>query len=353
MDHAQLSSVRKTGFVYVLIAISSGAVFAIVIANLVTRQLRLLVAGAKRMAEDRLDEPVPVITKNDVGVLARAFNTAMSRLASSRAALLKARNEFEAEVRERRRAEERIQEANRAISAANENLKQFAYAVSHDLQEPLRGISAYSQLLKKRYAGKLDEDADEFIGYISDGADRMQRLIKAVLSYSRAGAPGGEPASVVDCNMALAGALENLDTAIGDSGAEVDVARLPFVRAHEVAVTQLFQNLIGNAIKYSGPAKPAIRISAERTGSTCTFRVSDNGIGISPEHHQRIFRIFKRAHASGYPGEGVGLAICSKIVEQYAGRIWVESEAGKGADFYFTLPAADEKTGPSQASPAA
>jgi signal transduction histidine kinase len=339
-DNQQLASMRRTGLIYVGIAITSGAILAILVANLVTRQLRLLLGGARRMAEDKLDEPVPIIANNDVGVVAQAFNKAMERLAAERAQLVNARNELEAEVRERRRAEDRLRAANAAITSANENLNQFAYAVSHDLQEPLRAVRAYSQLLPKKYNAVLDEEGREFLGYIHDGAERMQNLIKALLKYSRSGAPGGEEPAVVDTNDALATALENLAAAIEDTGAEVRAVPLPRVRAHAVAVAQLFQNLIGNAIKYSGPRKPLIAVAADQNGCICTFAVKDNGIGIPADQQGRIFKIFKRAHAEEYPGEGVGLAICSKIVEHYGGRIWVESQEGEGSTFRFTLPAA-------------
>jgi signal transduction histidine kinase len=338
-DRTQLAGLRRTGLLYALIAVVFGGVLATLLANGITRQLRLLLAGTERLKHDNLDEPVPIVTENDVGAVARAFNSAMNALKRERAARMKARAELEAEVRERRRAENELKEANRAMMTANESLRQFAYAASHDLQEPLRGVAAYSQLLKKRYSGKLDSDADEFIGFIASGADRMKLLIKGLLDYSRAGGPGEEPPAEIDASSALASAIANLSLAIDNSGAEIIASDLPVIRAHHIALVQLFQNLIGNAIKYAGPERPVIRITGLTQNGYCEISVQDNGLGISQEQHKRIFGIFKRAHGSDYPGTGVGLAICSKIVERYGGRIWVESEPGHGATFRFTLPA--------------
>ena len=202
-DQAQILGLRRTGVIYTLIAVISGAVFAIILASAITRQLRLLMAGTGRLAEDRLDEPVPVVTDNEVGVVAAAFNEAMAKLGQQRSELVRAHDALEAEVAVRRRAEHELLTANRAILNANESLRQFAYAASHDLQEPLRSVAGYSELLRRRYAGRLDDDADVFIGFIHSGARRMENLIKALLDYSRAGAPGGEPAHDVDTQETL------------------------------------------------------------------------------------------------------------------------------------------------------
>jgi light-regulated signal transduction histidine kinase (bacteriophytochrome) len=331
LDHEQVSDLRNTGLIYLAIAVMSGAVFAVMLATALTRQLRLLLAGTQRLANDHFEVPVPVIAENDVGEVAEAFNTAMEKLRVQRSALMQAHGDLKA--------------ANQAILSANESLRRFAYAASHDLQEPLRSVSGYSELLHKRYGGQLDADASEFIDYIHNGATRMQNLLRALLEYSRAG-PRGEAARV-DTSVALRTALDHLEIAIADSCARIDVGTLPHVQAHEVAVVQLFQNLIGNAIKYSGPDSPAIHIRAERDGAWWRFSVRDEGAGVDPRNHERIFGIFKRAHGPEYPGTGVGLAICSRIVEGYGGRIWVESELGAGATFWFTLPAADAAAGAS------
>ncbi|HET8550469.1 MAG TPA: ATP-binding protein [Bryobacteraceae bacterium] len=338
-DRAEIAKLRNTGLIYFGIAIISGATFAIMLGTALTRQLRLLLAGTQRLAEDNFNEPVPIIAENDVGQVAEAFNTAMQKLRAQRSALMQ--------------AHEGLRAANQAILSANESLRRFAYAASHDLQEPLRTVSGYSELLHDRYSGALDADATEFIDYIHNGATRMQNLLKALLEYSRAG-PRGEPARV-DANTALRTALEHLEVAIKDSNAAVNAATLPLVWAHEVAVVQLFQNLIGNAIKYAGDKAPVVHVWAERDAGSWRFAVKDEGPGIDPRNHERIFGIFKRAHGPEYPGTGVGLAICTRIVEGYGGRIWVESTLGRGATFWFTLPAADapdtrDSAHPNQAS---
>ncbi|HBA59539.1 MAG TPA: hypothetical protein DCZ92_01690 [Elusimicrobia bacterium] len=229
--------------------------------------------------------------------------------------------------------------AEAEIRRSNESLEQFAYVASHDLQEPLRVMGSYSELLGRRYQGKLGSDADEFIGYIVDGAKRMQNLINDLLTYSRVGCAdknGGE----VDCNAALARVLSGMRNAIAESGAAVTHDSLPVLTGCESDFVQLFQNLISNGVKFRGPGAPRVHIKAERQGSDWLFSVKDNGIGLEPQYKDRIFVIFKRLHAKNdYPGTGIGLAVCKKIVEAQGGRIWVESEPGKGAAFYFTLPA--------------
>lgn len=339
-ERAQVNQIRRTGYIYTALAIIAGGLLAFFLANQITRQLRLLLMGTQRLAEDRFDVPVPVVTDNDVGVVTRAFNHALMRLDSTRLQLLTTQANLEAEIRERRTTEARLQDANRALVHANEGLTQFAYAVSHDLQEPLRSVTGYSELLQRRYVGKFDQDADEFIAYIHDGAQRMQRMIKALLDYSRAASHEPETRVDVDCNLALAMALENLEITIEATSAKIRALPLPSVCVHEVAVVQLFQNLIGNAIKYAGTVTPEISISAERSERFWTISVRDNGIGIAPEHHKRIFGIFKRVPGKNYPGAGVGLAICTKIVENYGGSISVISEVGRGSEFRFTLPEA-------------
>lgn len=231
------------------------------------------------------------------------------------------------------------------LARSNRDLEQFAYVASHDLQEPLRMVAAYTQLLAERYRGKLDADADKFIGYAVEGALRMQTLIQDLLAFSRVG-HNGTGSKAADCNRIVGEALLNLHTAIEESGAEVTHDPLPAVAAEHAQLIQVFQNLIGNAIKFHGPEKLTVHISAERHDAQWLFSVADNGIGIAPEYHEVIFAIFQRLHGrSEYAGNGVGLAICKKIIEHYGGRIWVKSEPGKGCTFQFTLPAvpADEK----------
>jgi len=224
------------------------------------------------------------------------------------------------------------------LARSNKELEQFAYVASHDLQEPLRMITAYTTLLAKRYQGKLDKDADEFIAYAADGAKRMQGLIQDLLTYSRVGTKGKEFA-LTDCESVLQTILTGLKAAIDESGAVVTHDPLPTVMADAGQIGQLLQNLIGNGVKYRNSMAPQIHVSCRRNGSEWIFSVRDNGIGIDPKYGEKIFVIFQRLHTrQEYEGTGIGLAVCKKIVERHKGRIWVESRLGQGATFYFTIP---------------
>jgi PAS domain S-box-containing protein len=223
------------------------------------------------------------------------------------------------------------------LKRSNEELSQFAYIASHDLQEPLRMVSSYTQLLAQRYMGKLDPDADDFITFAVDGAMRMQRLIQDLLAYSRVGTSQMD-VTLVSSETALQSAVRNLGTAIEDSGARVTSGALPDVEADETQLVQLFQNLIGNAVKYRGPAPPEVHISARRKVGQWQFLVKDNGLGIEEQYHERIFGMFQRLHnRTEFSGTGIGLAICRKIVERNGGAISVASELGGGSAFCFSL----------------
>ncbi len=240
---------------------------------------------------------------------------------------------------ESRKAQEAIQRSNAELRQANLELEQFAYSASHDLQEPLRMVGIYTQMLKKKYEGRLDSNADEYIGYTIEGATRMEQLIRDLLLYTRSTALKQPPDTAVDANAALSRALANLRALIEESAAVIEHQALPQLHMHPVHLQQLFQNLIGNALKYRGDDPPRIAVQAEREPDAWRFSVADNGIGIDKPYAEHIFGIFKRLHHTGeYSGTGIGLAICKKIVESYAGRIWVQSELGRGATFFFSIP---------------
>jgi len=250
-----------------------------------------------------------------------------------------ANEKLEKEILERKAAEEALAEKAAELERSNAELEQFAYVTSHDLQEPLRMVASFTQLLAKRYKGKLDSDADEFIGYTLDGVTRMHQLIKDLLVYSRVRTRGKE-FEATDSSAVLVQVLADLKVAIEEAGATVTSTPLPLVMADSTQLGQLFQNLIGNALKFRSAELPRIHLSANCNGKEWIFSVSDNGMGIEPQYAERIFVIFQRLHGKDeYPGTGIGLAICKKIVERHGGRIWVESQPGRGSAFYFALPA--------------
>ena len=231
-----------------------------------------------------------------------------------------------------------LRQATRELQRSNAELEQFAYVASHDLQEPLRMVTSYLQLLERRYKANLDQDASDFIAFAVDGAARMQTLIQDLLTYSRVGTRGVsfEP---TDSQAVLDQVLMNLEVAIAESDAEISFGSLPSLSADTSQMAQLLQNLIGNAIKFRGDSPPRIRVEATRESDDWRFSVQDNGIGIDPRYSDRIFQVFQRLHGIGqYPGTGIGLAVCKKIVERHQGNIWVESQPDAGATFFFTIP---------------
>ena len=230
------------------------------------------------------------------------------------------------------------QRALEALERSNRDLQQFAYVASHDLQEPLRMVSSFVRLLGDRYKGKMDADADEFIHFAVDGATRMQRLVDDLLAFSRVSSRA-RPPEITDANAVMREVLANLRPAIAEAKADVQVAELPVLPADASQLAQVLQNLVANAIKFRGTATPRVQVSARRDGADWHFTVADNGIGIDMAHAGRLFQIFQRLHRDEYPGTGIGLAVCKKIVERHGGRIWLESEPGKGCTFHFTLPA--------------
>lgn len=290
-------------------------------------------------------------------MIQRGYRDAVASL-RRRADELDAMNlQLQAEVSERRKAERDLKELNESLEQkvrertaeaedrskeldrSNSELRQFAYVVSHDLQEPLRMVKSFLQMLQDRYGQKLDSQADEFIGYAVDGASRMHRLIIDLLEYSRVGT-AEKAFEKTDLSAALKDALSNLKLAVEENGAVVTSDPLPVLWADPVQMALLFQNLVGNAVKFKREVPPRIHVSADLKGKEWVLGVRDNGLGIEKEYFERIFIIFQRLHSrSEYPGTGIGLAVCKKIVERHGGTIWVESEPGKGSVFYFTIPA--------------
>ena len=310
---AQKSASESTRLV--VIASILGICLSLLVAVLVTLNisppLRRLTVTADRIAAGELIEPTPSHRRDEIGSLSRAV-TKMVRTLNQQAGDLK---------------------------RSNGDLEQFAYIASHDLQEPLRMVSGFTGLLQRRYAGKLDADADEFIGFAIGGVNRMQELINDLLSYSRVGREDVS-AKPVDMQVVVDQALANLQTAIEERSALVSRGPLPTVLANQGMLVRVFQNLIGNALKFCKAERPIVRIAAEHHGTEWVFSVADNGIGIDAQYRDRIFLIFQRLHQQGeYAGTGIGLAVVKRIVERNGGRIWLESEPGKGTTFFFTLPA--------------
>jgi signal transduction histidine kinase len=263
---------------------------------------------------------------------------------------------IEQEIRERKQAEASLKQLNEQLEArvqqrtadlkeanvnllySNRELEQFAYVASHDLQEPLRAVNSYAQLLGRKYQGSLDAKADKYLGYIMEGATRMQQLINDLLEFSRVGTRAKE-LKLTACEVVLSQVLMNLKVAIAECQAVVTHDPLPTIMGDEIQLMQLFQNLISNAIKFHREEPPCVHISVVQQQNDWVFSVRDNGIGMEPEYFERIFTIFQRLHSRAeYPGTGIGLAVCKKIVERHGGRIWVESELEVGTTFYFTIP---------------
>lgn len=352
-----ISSALVAIFCFVLIMILS----YMILTTWVTRPIYDLIETIKKIRTDsNLGSRVKVQSEDEIGILGTAFNQMVDELHYSREEILKQNQQLEQKVAERtvqlseinelleqdiiKRQQTEVELAKRAEELANSNaeLKQFAYIASHDLKEPLRMISNYLQLLKRRYKESLDEKAMEYIDTTVDGASRMHRLIDDILDLSRVGTHNFE-FQMISCNEVLEQVIANLEVMINESGVKIECGQLPVVYADFSQLSRLFQNLIVNAIKFRSKEEPHIVIHSERMENAWKFAIKDNGIGIDPIYLERIFLIFQRLHTrSEYPGTGIGLAICKKIVERHGGLIWAESELGKGSVFCFTIP--DQKS---------
>lgn len=296
----------------------------------VLRGVRALVGAAHRVAGGDLRARTGLAHHaGEVGQLAGAFDEMAGALEQREA--------------ERNRAEEQLKRSIEDLARSNAELEQYAYAASHDLQEPLRMVASFTKLLEIRYQGKLDAEADEYIAFAAEGASRMHMMIQELLTYSRVGSRGKEPAPV-EMETVLERALAGLTPAVTAAGAAVTHDRLPAVQGDDEQLYLLFRNLIDNALKFRGEKPPRIHISAREDGGGWLFLIRDDGIGIDAQYADRAFVLFQRLQArERYPGTGAGLALCKKIVERHGGRIWVESAIGAGATFYFTLPAANRR----------
>lgn len=320
---ASLRTLAVTSLVLGITGTAAVAGFGIAFVISTSRPIRDLTYATAELASGRLDHKVPIDRNDEFGILANSFNTMTEELART--------------ITLHKQAEEELTRYSRQLKRSNEELQHFAYVASHDLQEPLRMISSYLQLIEKRYKGKLDKDVDEFINYAVDGANRLQTMINALLEYSRVDTRG-RPFEPTDCEAILERAISNLEVAIRESKATITHTSLPTVMADGTQLLQVFQNLMANAIKFRGSDVPRIHISADREEKEWVFSVRDNGIGIESEYKKQLFNIFKRLHGREYPGVGLGLSICKKIVNRHGGRVWLESEPGKGSIFYFTVP---------------
>ena len=329
-----------------LLAIAIGFFFvvaglALVLRNTAIRPVHLLAGEARLVAGGDFGHEVAQTGPREIRGLAADVNTMRLRILRELATV--------------QEANEALAEHAAELQRSNAELEQFAYVASHDLQEPLRKVTSFCQLLQRRYGGQLDERADQYIDFAVDGAKRMQVLINDLLAFSRAGR-SAEELGPVACDAALATATANLSTQIAEAGAVIEAGPLPVVRGQLTLLSVVFQNLIGNALKFTGEQPPRIVITAERDGAFWSFSVTDNGIGIEPQYADRVFLIFQRLHErAAYPGTGIGLAMCRKIIEYFGGRIWLDTGVAEGARFRFTVPAlsADETskpTGPDDAS---
>ena len=315
-----------------LISLAVAFLMSVWLQGAITKPILAVTEVARQvMARRDFSLRVRKTTDDEIGYLVEAFNDMLAEIARRAEALQASHRSIET-------ANQELASQATELKRSNADLEKFAYVASHDLQEPLRMVSGFADLLQRRYRGQLDKDAHEFITYMIDGAARMRRLVDDLLALSRVATRGGNFVEF-EAQAALQHTLSNLHVAISESGASITHDPLPKVTADPGQLEQLLQNLIGNALKFHSGQPPRVHVGVRDAGDHWEFSVRDDGIGLDPQYADRIFEIFQRLHAKDeYPGTGIGLAICKKIVERHRGRIWVESEEGKGATFYFTIP---------------
>ncbi|MFY9307928.1 MAG: ATP-binding protein [Bacteroidia bacterium] len=309
-------------FIIVLTVESSGLLLTISISIRISRGIKEIMRIAEKVAKVDFSERAKIYSNDEIGRLANSFNRMTDDLKET--------------IEKKTDVEHELKQTTSELIRSNQELEQFAYIASHDLQEPLRMITSYVQLLENRYKDKLDEDAKEFIGFAVEGTHRMRGLILSLLEYSRVNKV--RPFEIMNLNHIVSNVLKDLDTQIRENSALISVGELPAIYGDPVLITQLFQNIISNAIKFRSHSNPLIDISFSFNEKEFVFLIKDNGIGLSKEYFQKIFVLFQRLHTKDkYPGTGIGLALCKRIVEHHGGKIWVESEEHKGASFYFTI----------------
>ena len=341
LTHASNARARAVERRTKLLVVALAAVVAILVAAAslrigrgITRSIAGLREGTEVVGAGNLDHRIGYQAQDEIGALARSFDRMTQRLKE----VTVSREALAEEVEAHKRTEEKLRRTMAELARSNADLDQFASVASHDLQEPLRIVSSYVQLLAKRYRGRLDTEADEFIEFAVDGARRMQQLIRDLLSYARVGTRG-KPFAAVAADQAADEAIGNLGGMAARHEAEVSRDGLPTVTADRTQLVQLFQNLISNGIKFHADRPPKVHVSARRSDGGWTFSVRDNGVGIDGKYADRIFAMFQRLHTrQEYPGTGIGLAVCKRIVERHGGRIWFDSEPGQSTTFQFTIP---------------
>jgi signal transduction histidine kinase len=331
---ADVTNLRNLVLLILSIVFALSGIMAFSIAQSISGPIKRLSEGAAIIGSGNLDHKLGTDQKDEIGQLSRSFDKMTHDLKTITAS----RDELDREITARKQTEASLLQTTDDLTRSNKDLEQFAYVASHDLQEPLRAVAGFVELLKQELKSSLNAKTTEYIDFSIDGAKRMQSLINGLLEYSRIGTRG-KKATLTDANVSFNEAIARLQISIKESGAKITAGDLPRVYFDEVQLSQLFQNLIGNAIKFRGEQAPQVHVNADRLDAGWRFSVTDNGIGIEEQYAHKIFMIFQRLHSrEKYPGTGIGLAICKRIVERHNGKIWVKSAPGSGSTFYFTIP---------------